>query len=264
MILGISWCNIGSRPLISEEVHTTHSKELSFLYSKPQVDHMIRFVCNYIKNDAIGLLSNAHLAWADIEKEGIFSSKCCQIAEKLPLCLDFAKTGQTAFLRRSEKPRITQTRLLNECGLHHQPWAYLCIQKLSRHRQTVWFPHAMLSRDTRRKLPGHWHHPLMDKSEGKRRKNTAIHCIHWQIAQASTVSALTRVRLRQGKRDWISSLQYSCLRLSRKSEPSRPRKGKPRLTRCMYGRKLIVAWSLTGEALPMEWEWSSWQYTSTN
>ncbi|XP_064476714.1 uncharacterized protein LOC135390766 isoform X2 [Ornithodoros turicata] len=71
-----------------------------------KVEHMIRFLCNYIKNDSIGLLSNAHLAWADQEEEGIFSKKCCQIAEKIPLCLDFAKTGQTAFLKRDEKPRM--------------------------------------------------------------------------------------------------------------------------------------------------------------
>lgn len=71
-----------------------------------KVEHMIRFMCNYIKNDSIGLLSNAHLAWADQEEEGIFSKKCFQIAEKIPLCLDFAKTGQTAFLKRDEKPRM--------------------------------------------------------------------------------------------------------------------------------------------------------------
>ncbi|KAL1478094.1 hypothetical protein MTO96_035233 [Rhipicephalus appendiculatus] len=65
---------------------------------------MIQFICNYIKNDSIGILSNAHLAWADQEKAGICSQKCLAIAEKISICLDFAKNGKTAFLRREERP----------------------------------------------------------------------------------------------------------------------------------------------------------------
>ncbi|XP_077549800.1 uncharacterized protein LOC144162939 [Haemaphysalis longicornis] len=70
------------------------------------IDDMIKFVCNYIKNDSIGILSNAHLAWADQELEGIFSARCLSIAEKISVCLDFAKNGRTAFLRREERPLI--------------------------------------------------------------------------------------------------------------------------------------------------------------
>nr|XP_050023600.1 uncharacterized protein LOC126517839 [Dermacentor andersoni]XP_054920510.1 uncharacterized protein LOC126517839 [Dermacentor andersoni] len=68
------------------------------------IDDMIKFICNYIKNDSIGILSNAHLAWADQEQEGIHSPRCLAIAEKISICLDFAKNGQTAFLRRDERP----------------------------------------------------------------------------------------------------------------------------------------------------------------
>ncbi|KAL1474155.1 hypothetical protein MTO96_038195 [Rhipicephalus appendiculatus] len=70
------------------------------------IDDMIQFICNYIKNDSIGILSNAHLAWADQEKEGIHSQKCLAIAEKISVCLDFAKNGKTAFLRRDERPML--------------------------------------------------------------------------------------------------------------------------------------------------------------
>ncbi|CAN8010599.1 unnamed protein product [Ixodes pacificus] len=68
------------------------------------VEGMIQFVCNYIKNDNVGIMSNAHLAWADKEDDGIFSKRCLKIAQKISTCLDFAKTGETASLDREEKP----------------------------------------------------------------------------------------------------------------------------------------------------------------
>ncbi|XP_040070228.1 uncharacterized protein LOC115329089 [Ixodes scapularis] len=68
------------------------------------INDMIQFLCNYIKNDSIGILSNAHLAWADQEEEGIYSRRCLAIAEKISICLDFAKSGRTAYLRREERP----------------------------------------------------------------------------------------------------------------------------------------------------------------
>ncbi|XP_037560761.1 uncharacterized protein LOC119439287 isoform X1 [Dermacentor silvarum] len=67
-------------------------------------DDMIKFFCNYIKNDSIGILSNAHVAWADQEPGGIHSPRCLAIAEEISICLDFAKNGQTAFLWRDECP----------------------------------------------------------------------------------------------------------------------------------------------------------------
>lgn len=70
------------------------------------IDHMIKFICDYIKNDSIGVLSNAHLAWADQEPDGIYSPRCLSIAEKVSICLDFAKNGRTAYLRREERPTM--------------------------------------------------------------------------------------------------------------------------------------------------------------
>ncbi|CAN8004584.1 unnamed protein product, partial [Ixodes hexagonus] len=72
--------------------------------SKSLVEGMIQFVCNYIKNDNVGVMSNAHLAWADSLEEGIFSKQCLQIARKISTCLDFAKTGETSYLNKDEKP----------------------------------------------------------------------------------------------------------------------------------------------------------------
>lgn len=67
---------------------------------------MIKFFCNYIINDNVGIMSNAHLAWSDSLEDGIFSTCCLKIAEKISTCLDFAKTGQASCLERQEKPLL--------------------------------------------------------------------------------------------------------------------------------------------------------------
>ncbi|XP_028966489.1 RNA-dependent RNA polymerase 2 [Galendromus occidentalis] len=60
------------------------------------------FFCNYIGNDIIGIISNAHLAWAD--QAGIASEKCLALVGKASKALDFAKTGDAADLYPNEKP----------------------------------------------------------------------------------------------------------------------------------------------------------------
>lgn len=67
---------------------------------------MVQFVCDYIKNDAIGVMSSAHLAWADQLRDGVSSQCCIRLASKISVCLDFAKTGLPACLDLREKPRI--------------------------------------------------------------------------------------------------------------------------------------------------------------
>ncbi|XP_049514548.1 uncharacterized protein LOC119433620 isoform X2 [Dermacentor silvarum] len=64
---------------------------------------IIQFLCKYILNDSVGVMSNAHLAWADLLPNGIFSSTCLALAEKISTCLDFAKTGISAELSRHER-----------------------------------------------------------------------------------------------------------------------------------------------------------------
>ncbi|GBM42197.1 RNA-dependent RNA polymerase 1 [Araneus ventricosus] len=71
-----------------------------------QVPDMIDFLCTYIQNDNIGVLANAHLAWADVHPDGIFSKVCMEIAKKYPLVLDFAKSGFTCYLNSGEKPKL--------------------------------------------------------------------------------------------------------------------------------------------------------------
>ncbi|OQR79267.1 putative RNA-dependent RNA polymerase SHL2-like [Tropilaelaps mercedesae] len=62
------------------------------------------FFCDYIMNDQVGRVSNAHLACADQEPEGIFSQKCLSLAQKLSTCLDSAKTGRKDILTAQDIP----------------------------------------------------------------------------------------------------------------------------------------------------------------
>ena len=56
---------------------------------------MISFAdCNYIVSNNVGRLASAHLAKADVVKEGIFSDICMSLAKKYSIALDFAKTGR--------------------------------------------------------------------------------------------------------------------------------------------------------------------------
>ncbi|XP_077542923.1 uncharacterized protein LOC144155400 [Haemaphysalis longicornis] len=68
------------------------------------VDGMAKFISDYIMNDNVGIMSNAHLALADKLEDGVFSEPCLSIAMKISICLDFAKTGIPSMLERAEKP----------------------------------------------------------------------------------------------------------------------------------------------------------------
>lgn len=95
------------------------------------------FVCDFIMSDNKGMISNAHLAFADLEgnarnarrsndvqktvsqrrksqktyvnqymfrlSQGIFSPRCISLAKKVSISLDFAKTGEHTKLAPGEK-----------------------------------------------------------------------------------------------------------------------------------------------------------------
>ncbi|XP_054723774.1 uncharacterized protein LOC129233871 [Uloborus diversus] len=60
-----------------------------------EMDHL----CDYILNDNVGLIGSAHLAYADSEKEGIFSDVCLRLAKNYAIALDFAKSGENVHHR---------------------------------------------------------------------------------------------------------------------------------------------------------------------
>ncbi|XP_033120377.1 probable RNA-dependent RNA polymerase 1 [Anneissia japonica] len=75
-------------------------------YSKINEHDMIKYISDYIKNDKVGIISNAHLAFADSEPKGIHSDVCINIAEKFAKAIDFPKTGSCPELEKNEHPSI--------------------------------------------------------------------------------------------------------------------------------------------------------------
>lgn len=53
-------------------------------------------------NDNLGMIANAHIAWADQSTEGARSSECIQLAELHSTAVDFCKSGVPA-----EFPRVS-------------------------------------------------------------------------------------------------------------------------------------------------------------
>ncbi|KAI8487424.1 hypothetical protein Bbelb_348930 [Branchiostoma belcheri] len=68
------------------------------------ISHLIDFIVDYIKNDRLGLIASAHLAFADTEGMGIFSDVCKRLAEKHSDAVDFPKTGVCPNLDKTERP----------------------------------------------------------------------------------------------------------------------------------------------------------------
>ena len=67
-------------------------------------DDIQNFVANYISSDQLGLIANAHLANADIQKDGIFSSVCLELASLHSIAVDFPKTGIPAEMKPEHRP----------------------------------------------------------------------------------------------------------------------------------------------------------------
>ena len=66
-----------------------------------ETSDMTRYIADYIKNDKLGLIANAHLVQAD--KNGIFSSECQEIAAIHAKAVDFAKTGYSPDLKENHR-----------------------------------------------------------------------------------------------------------------------------------------------------------------
>ncbi len=64
---------------------------------------MIDFMKDYIKNNRVGQIANAHLALAD--RIGMDSDVCRSIAAKHSHAVDFPKTGQCPLLAPNERPK---------------------------------------------------------------------------------------------------------------------------------------------------------------
>ncbi|KAG5929419.1 hypothetical protein E4U53_002455 [Claviceps sorghi] len=67
------------------------------------VDDLQDFFLNYMKNDVLGLIANAHMALAD--KKGPKSEQCLDLADRHSRAVDYPKTGEPAKFDVSENPQ---------------------------------------------------------------------------------------------------------------------------------------------------------------
>ncbi|KAL5763115.1 hypothetical protein ACOSP7_019379 [Xanthoceras sorbifolium] len=67
-----------------------------------QLDHDVtieeveEYFTNYIVNDSLGIIANAHTVFADREPQKAMSNPCLELAEKFSIAVDFPKTGVPA------------------------------------------------------------------------------------------------------------------------------------------------------------------------
>lgn len=85
---------------------------MDYTASRPRImDHDVtleeiqQFFVDYMINDTLGAISNAHLILADREPEKALSPKCLRLASLHSMAVDFAKTGSPAEMPRALKPR---------------------------------------------------------------------------------------------------------------------------------------------------------------
>lgn len=69
------------------------------------IEEIQQFFVDYMINDTLGAISNAHLILADREPEKALSPKCLRLSSLHSMAVDFAKTGAPAEMPRILKPR---------------------------------------------------------------------------------------------------------------------------------------------------------------
>ncbi|XP_033101368.1 probable RNA-dependent RNA polymerase 1 isoform X2 [Anneissia japonica] len=93
--------------LIQKNVPPMHfpSSPPTIHYGEIKEKDMIQYISDYIKNDRVGVIANAHLTFADSETDGIFSDVCNELAKKFSKAIDFPKTGSCPELEKNEHPK---------------------------------------------------------------------------------------------------------------------------------------------------------------
>ncbi|KAH7057296.1 RNA dependent RNA polymerase-domain-containing protein [Macrophomina phaseolina] len=75
---------------------------------KVTMEHITKFFVEYIKNDSLGVIANAHLAAADFEDEGVMSKRCnigLELARIHSTAVDYPKSGVAAIMDKGLAPR---------------------------------------------------------------------------------------------------------------------------------------------------------------
>lgn len=64
------------------------------------------FFVNYMKNDQLGPIANAHLVWSDYSPSKAEDPKCLRLAELHSVAVDYPKTGVPAEMKRDLRPQF--------------------------------------------------------------------------------------------------------------------------------------------------------------
>ncbi|KAI0119787.1 RdRP-domain-containing protein [Daldinia grandis] len=70
-----------------------------------KVTDLISFFVSYMKNDSLSTIAHAHLAKCDALTDGPRDPQCIELARLHSNAVDYAKTGQQAYLRASLRPK---------------------------------------------------------------------------------------------------------------------------------------------------------------
>uniref|UniRef100_A0A2P2JTS8 RNA-dependent RNA polymerase n=1 Tax=Rhizophora mucronata TaxID=61149 RepID=A0A2P2JTS8_RHIMU len=60
------------------------------------IEEVMKYFTDYIVNDSLGIIANAHIAFADKEPSKATSGPCIELAKKFSIAVDFPKTGVPA------------------------------------------------------------------------------------------------------------------------------------------------------------------------
>ncbi|XP_074286538.1 RNA-dependent RNA polymerase 1-like [Silene latifolia] len=91
------------------------------------MEEVMEYFANYIINDSLGIISNAHTAFADRQVNKAMSSQCIELAKLFSIAVDFPKTGVPAvipqnlyvkefpdFMDKPDKPTYESTNVIGK------------------------------------------------------------------------------------------------------------------------------------------------------
>ncbi|KAI9321571.1 RNA dependent RNA polymerase-domain-containing protein [Dichotomocladium elegans] len=104
---------------------------------KVKISHIQKFFVNYINNDNLGQIANAHLAIADMSPMGVLDGRCLRLAQLHSQAVDFSKTGRPAvfdqdlsarvfpdFMEKKNKPSYKSEKVLGRIFRSIEPDVY--------------------------------------------------------------------------------------------------------------------------------------------
>ncbi|CAG8234887.1 unnamed protein product [Penicillium salamii] len=124
---GDDYLVIWDRDLIPERWFTESmdfkSKKAPDLNHEVTVDEVTSFFVTYMKNDCLPRIAHAHMAWADTNRDGVWSEKCFRLAKLHSDAVDYNKTGGHATMTRDlvpkKWPHFMEKRFKRDDAIYH-------------------------------------------------------------------------------------------------------------------------------------------------